>query len=339
MRRGTAAVIGGLGFLGLLIAAYLVGSSTDAPRTVPATPGSPTTIPSPASPRLLKAPDDFFITSLRARQYPGGPISTERVVADGPTFTKYAVTYPSDGLKISGLMNVPKRPGPLPAVILNHGYYPVPGYKPGDGTERELDYLADRGYLTVAPDYRNHAGSDRYPDPYLTRNSYVIDVLNLHASLQQDVRVQRDAIGIWGHSMGGGVTLQALAIRPDAFRAAVVYGSMQADEFKNYERITTVWNPGYKSEFDKRFNPTPEVFAKMSASSYFADFKTPVAIHHGTGDTQVPYQWSVDLHNALQAAGKSSELFSYPDAPHIFQGETWQEFMGRVTAFFDRTLR
>ena len=340
MRRGPLLVITFLAVVGALAAAYALGGQVTR-ETIPAASPSPTITPSPEpeGPRILKAPEDFFIEAMRGHDYPGSAIVTDGVVSDGPGYTKYTIHYESDGLKITGLMSVPKRPGPLPAVILNHGFYPVPGYKPGDGTSREMDYLAERGYITVAPDYRSHAGSDEYPDPYLTRDAYAIDILNLQASLAADRRVQKDAIGVWGHSMGGGNTLKAIAIRPHLFKAAVVYGSMNADESQNYRQITTVWNPAYKPEFDKRFNPTSEVFAKMSASSYFDDFQNPIEIHHGTADSQVPYVWSVDLQKTLEAKGKPVQFFSYSGAGHIFEAVTWRTFMERVTAFYDRTLR
>lgn len=317
-----------------------VASTNATPATLPVSSSAPTQ----TGPQIVTPPQDFLIENLQKREFPGGTITIERVVVDNAAFTKYAISYPSDSLKITGLMAVPKQPGQAgryPAVILNHGYYPVPGYQQGDGTDREMDYLSSRGYLTVAPDYRNHAGSDRFADVYLTRPGYPIDVLNLLGSLKADPRVLADKIGIWGHSMGGEVTQKAVAVLPNDFKAVVLYGSMSATEIDNYNRIR-MWNPAYPPEYDKRFGSpqsAPEVYTKMSPATYHADITAPFSIHHGTADPQVPYEWSVRLNQQLTAAGKQSEFFTYQNGPHIFQGQQWQEFMGRITGFYDRLLK
>lgn len=324
-----------------LPAASPSGSPTASPAAA-ATPG-------PTVPQISKAPNDFLIENLRKRQFPGSPIAFERVVADTPAFTKYAISYTSDALKITGLMAIPKQPAmaatgnKYPAIILNHGYYPTESYRPGNGTDREMDYLSARGYVTVAPDYRNHAGSSDFPDVYLTRVSYPVDVLNLVGSLKQEPRVAADRIGIWGHSMGGDVTQKAVAIRPEELKAVVVYGSLSATEAENREQIRTVFRrPDYVAEFDKRFGTpasAPDVYAQLSPASYHQDVTAPFSIHHGTNDPQVPFAWSVKLRDQLAAAGKPVEFFEYPNGPHIFQGQQWADFMNRINAFYDRHLK
>lgn len=57
------------------------------------------------------------------------------------------------------MMNLPKGKGPFPVVILNHGYYPLDAYQTGNGSKLAADYLANRGFLSLAPDFRSHAGS------------------------------------------------------------------------------------------------------------------------------------------------------------------------------------
>lgn len=340
------------GFSGDKRTAVSPSNSPSASPTSATAAGVAASTPAPTIPQISKAPDDFLIENLRQREFPGSPIVRERVVADTPAFTKYAINYQSDALKITGLMAVPKQPAPVapgraggkfPTIILNHGYYPTESYRQGDGTSREMDYLSARGYITVAPDYRNHAGSSNFPDVYLTRISYSVDILNLVGSLRREEGVATERIGIWGHSMGGDVTQKAVAVRPNDFNAVVVYGSMSSIEAENREQIRTVFrNPGYVAEFDKRFGTpqsAPEVYAKLSASTYHKDVTAPFSIHHGTADSQVPFVWSVKLRDQLGAAGKPVEFFEYPGGPHIFQGQQFAEFMNRINTFYDRHLK
>src|SRR5580765_6927283 len=74
-----------------------------------------------------------------------------------------------------GMLNQPKGDGPFPVVILNHSYYPLDVYQTGNGSKQAADYLAARGFLTLAPDFRSHAGSDDAPN--LFRAGHVIDTL------------------------------------------------------------------------------------------------------------------------------------------------------------------
>ena len=70
-----------------------------------------------------------------------------------------------------------------------------------------------------------------------------IDVLNLVAIIKSTggqpgplETVDPQRIGMWGHSMGGGVTTRVITVSPDV-KAAVLYSAMSGDEAKNYEAI------------------------------------------------------------------------------------------------------
>ncbi len=106
------------------------------------------------------------IDALRARPYGGGSIKITRTVFTGDVYSQYLIEYPSDGLKITGTMNVPRGIGPFPVVVMDHGYFKPVEYKTGDGTSRAADAFARHGYLTIASDYRCYAGSQCGPDPF-----------------------------------------------------------------------------------------------------------------------------------------------------------------------------
>src|SRR5687767_864001 len=49
------------------------------------------------------------IDAMRARDYPGSDIVVEQVLEPGGNYSRYYVSYLSDGLKIYALMTVPNR--------------------------------------------------------------------------------------------------------------------------------------------------------------------------------------------------------------------------------------
>ena len=128
-------------------------------------------------------------------------------------YRSYDVSYRSQDLRISGVINVPRGRGPFPAVVLAHGYIDPAIYVRGQGMPRERRSLASAGYIALHVDYRNHAASD--DDPALQRTArlgYSVDVLNAVLALRATdaVPVDDDRIALMGRSMGGGVVYRAL---------------------------------------------------------------------------------------------------------------------------------
>ncbi|MCZ7567444.1 MAG: hypothetical protein M5U01_02435 [Ardenticatenaceae bacterium] len=175
--------------------------ATATPSPAPTATPTPTVTPTPTATPDPLAP--FFIETLRARAYgTDGAIEIGPVWAANDAYTRYAVRYPSDGLTITGYLDLPKGQGPFPVIILNHGYYDPARYHSGDGTAFVSDFLARRGYLTIAPDYRVYGHSDQGNNDF--RVGYIIDVVNLVNLVPTLPPGWADParIGMWGHSMG-----------------------------------------------------------------------------------------------------------------------------------------
>ena len=328
-------------------------SPTPRPTRTAAPSPSPTHTPSPSPTPDLFAP--FTIGSLRARQYDSGPIEIVQTLQVTDVFTRYLVAYPSDGLRVSAMLNLPKgsrSPGEkFPVIVLNHGYVDPAAFSTGSYIRAEADYLARRGYLTLSPDYRGYAGSQGDAEssgPDLRgentfRVGYAVDVLNLVNAVPTLPQADASRIGMWGHSMGGGITLKVLAVdRGAKVKAAVLYGAMSGDEAANLRRIDEMWRRGILLHVTSIFGAPedrPADYARISPITYLADIAVPVSIHHGTADDQVPPAWSKDLAQRLQEAGKTVGYFEYTGAGHSFRDAAWVTFMQRVTAFFDRYVK
>jgi uncharacterized protein len=333
--RTTVAVVTAFPTLGV---PPLFPTDTGVPTstTVPLNPPTPvhTSLPTPT-------PDPFspyFVDSLRARAYPGGPIEIVQTLEQNAAYTGYAIAYPSDGLRITGLMNVPNGDGPFPVLILNHGYYDPAVYVPGNGTRNAADVFARSGYLTLASDYRGYAGSD--PGENYFRTGYVVDVLNLIASVGSLPQANAESIGVWGHSMGGGVSVEVSVVNPPGVRGVLLYAAMSGDMAANYYRIA--WFRGLATpgpEWPLPPESAPESYRLLSPIHHLQYVSVPIQIHHGYFDDQVPYDWSLRLNTALTQAGKDVVFHTYPTANHSFFDADWTLFMQRGVEFFDRLLK
>ena len=82
----------------------------------------------------------------------------------------------------------------------------------------------------------------------------------------------------------------------------------------------------------------PEFWNSISSNSYLADISGPLQIHHGTADSSVPYEFSETLHQQLQKAGKTSEVYIYPGDDHDITSN-FGIAMQRSVEFFDRYLK
>lgn len=309
----------------------------------------------------------YTIEGLRQHDYKSGKIHIQEELEDKNQFyTSYLIDYPSDGLTITGVMQIPVGEGPFPVIVMNHGFFARSVYKTGDGTDRVSPYLAEHGYITIAPDYRSWGESDAGESFFYS--GLVIDVINLIKAIPSLPKADPERIGIWGHSMGGGVTMKVLTVlggRDARVRAAVLYSPVSADDADMIER----WGMGCfgdiaAGELVEGCNSSdiiPETlprnlqdayrFAASDADTlkkispihhlYYVD--VPIQIHYGTEDGKLlsgtPPQWSVKLTQALRDAGKDAALFQYEGEGHSFIGQPWFDFMSRTLRFFDEHVK
>lgn len=338
----------------LPLAAWAVtGCSSDDPppkrATDTATTATPTaTSTTPAAPAPTTAgppPNPVSIRALVERDYDGRRLRVGRRLTRTADYTRHAVRYRGDGLTISGVMNVPRGKGPFPVLVLNHGYIDPAVYVSGQGMMREQDWLARAGYVVMHVDYRGHAGSDDDRDLDLgLRLPYTVDVINAVLALRESDLpfLDADRVGLFGRSMGGAVTYNALIARPGLVRAAVVYAPTSSLAFDNVEQFN-LDEPG--DEVGRKVvraygrpSSNPRFWREVSSRPYLDAITEPLMIAHGTSDDTCPIRWSEATVRALRSAGRQVEYVTYRGEQHAF-GPQWPRSMRRTTAFFDRHVR
>ncbi len=339
---------------------------------------TPTVTPVPTStPTVAGWMFPYTIEGLRRHDFQSGEIHIREMLAENETFTSYLIEYPSDGLTITGVMQVPAQgEPPFPVIVMNHGFFVRADFVSGDGTDRAAEYLNRRGYLTLSPDYRSWGGSDIGPS--LFYSGLTIDVINLLYAIPSIPQADANRVGLWGHSMGGGVTMKVLtilggldtssAVASDyltTVKAAVLYSTVSAD----HADLITRWGLGCigdiaEGELSLGCNSSDivpldlppgliqayheaavdESMMRAISAIHHLDLVTvPVQIHYGTADGDfiggTPPEWSRKLYDAFVEAGREAELFAYEGERHSFVGDAWVAFMERSARFFDEFVR
>ena len=327
-----------------------VSSPTFPPSATPTVTVTPSPQPT-FTPTQTPTPDSYLeytIDYLANRAYGGGRIEVVDTLAVNSLFTRFLVNYPSDDLSIYGFMNIPHGEGPFPVVVSIHGYIDPAIYDTIDYTTRYADAMARAGYLVLHPNLRNYPPSDNAPNRY--RVGMSVDILNLIDIIQSQggqpgtlILADPDHIGLWGHSMGGGVSIRVITVNPLAVsgegsvvQAAVLYGAMSGDEQQNFEAILR-WSDGQRGY--EELNTPPEQLERISPIFHFDRIQAAVSIHHGRADGLVPLNWSIDTCDRLIALEKDVECFYYDGLPHTFYGNGDLLFIQRTINFFDRILK
>ncbi|MFM6849583.1 MAG: alpha/beta hydrolase family protein [Terrabacter sp.] len=290
------------------------------------------------------APDPASIAALIATKFEGGGLKLGAERGSTSAYRQYFASYRSNGLTISGRINVPRGKGPFPAVVLAHGYVDPAVYTNGETMLRERDHLARQGYVTLHIDYRNHAQSSKDPgNDARLRAGYTIDAVNAGLALKQSSLVDPQRVALIGRSMGGGVVYNALVARPGLFRAAVAYAPVSSDTVDNFNKWVRrdASRAGAARSVIARLG-TPEAqpakWATTSPRTYFSRITEPLLIHQGTADEDCPVAWSRESVAALEAKGKNVQLYVYPGGRHTLTSPQWDTSIRRTEAFLRQHL-
>lgn len=237
-------------------------------------------------------------------------------------------------------------------ILFNHGYIPPEQYRTTDRYVAYVEAFARNGYIVFKPDYRGNGSSQGSPEGAYYSVAYTVDVLNALASMKKYVDADPNRIGLWGHSMGGNITLRALVISSD-IKAAVIWGGVVGtyDDIMNHwtrsapfvpsSRQLLLRNGGRQSLINQYGTPqsNPAFWQSIDPNYNLQFINAPIQLDVGLSDEEVPWQFSQGLYERLKAAGKMVEFYTYPGADHNIDGSAFSGAMNHSLDFFNKYLK
>ena len=263
---------------------------------------------------------------------------------EGKTFNfeTSAITFESNGKKISGMMNMPSyAPSELrkgkPAIIMIRGFAESEGYFVGSGSWKMADELARNGFVTISLDFLGFGLSDQESTDILeARFEKPVGVLDLIESVKSLEIVDPEKIGIWAHSNGGQIAISVLEITGKNY-PTVLWAPMTKpfpesvletmDDSEN-GKIVKQKIADFEKEYDSKL---------YSIDNFYDSIQASILIHQGTVDEWCKVSWQKDLQSRLKKMGKEVVLDIQEGNDHNLK-QNWDDVAKMDIEFFKEKL-
>ncbi|MCV6615400.1 MAG: alpha/beta fold hydrolase, partial [Cellvibrionaceae bacterium] len=220
---------------------------------------------------------------------------------------KFVYYKARDGLKIPAFLATPKTgKAPYPTIILPHGGPWARDYLSFDPW---VQFLADRGYAVLQPQYRGSQGWGqklwRAGDKEWGQKMQD-DKDDGAAWLVEQGIADKDRIAMFGYSYGGYAAMAAV-VRPNSPYQCAIAGA-GLSELDSFDKVT------FTNPFNRNFqNPTID---GLSPLYNIKDANIPLLLFHGDRDIRVPVDQSRKYYKALKKAGHDVQYVEIPDLWH-----------------------
>jgi len=303
------------------------------------------TSPNPISVIKSRPLEKYAVENLSKALIPSAPVSIEETLKENADYTSYLISFKFDPTfsgreekKVTGLMNIPTGKGPFPLIVMFRGYVDQEQYQTGDGTRRAAEFFAEKGFITVAPDFLGYAGSDKEAGSiFESRFQTYTTTLTLINSVNSISAWDSKNIFLWGHSNGGQIALTVLEITETdyptvlwapvskPFPYSILYYTDESDDRGKLIRREL-------SKFEEDYDV--ELF---SLTNYLDRVNGPIQLHQGTIDDAVPTAWTDSLVDKLKELEIDVSYIKYPGADHNLN-PSWSRAIENSMTFFKKHL-
>ncbi|MGW6519631.1 alpha/beta hydrolase family protein [Streptomyces sp. NPDC054962] len=231
-----------------------------------------------------------------------------------------------------------ERGEPPPVVFLVHG---GPADHDRDAYDGVVHSLVASGFAVARVNYRGSTGyGPRWRRAFgagvgLTQ---VEDLVAVRADLIGRGLVRPDAVGLWGTSWGGYLTLLALGTRPGLWQAGVAVKPV-ADGVAAYRTTTSALRTLDERLYGGTPDDVPEAYARSSPIQYASRVRAPLLVVAATRDAKCPPGQVRGYLAALRAAGARHESMWLDSGHDGYEGGDHVAVLRRAVVFLDRELR
>jgi dipeptidyl aminopeptidase/acylaminoacyl peptidase len=237
-----------------------------------------------------------------------------------------------DGLDISAILTMPagRDPKNLPLILMPHG---GPFARDSEEWDWWTQFLADRGYAVLQPNYR---GSSGFGTAFAEKGegqwglAMQDDLDDAVAWAVKSGLADPRRVCIVGASYGGYAALRAAQRGGETYRCAVSYaGVSDLGAILRYDR--RFLNSGSRRDWLREQAPD---FRAVSPINHAAEFAIPTLIMHGKKDRTVPVAQSREMAEKLGRAGKAFTYIEQPEGDHSFSREADRiQFLRELESF------
>lgn len=295
---------------------------------------------------------EITIPYLRNKEY-FSSLGEIQKISENSDYISYLTSYGSDGLRVNGLLTVPKAKMPdegWPAVVFVHGYIPPDLYRTTQKYVPYVDYLAKNGFVVFKIDLRGHGDSQGEAGGAYYSSDYVVDTLNAYSALENADFVNPSGIGLWGHSMAGNVLVRSVAVQKD-IPAVVIWagaGYTYRDLLEYRLGDASYRPPPTDTERARKRKLLMDTYGSFEDSSWFwklvpgtnylEGVTTAFQLHHAVDDVVVSFEYSRNLEQILKSKGLKNEFYEYNSGGHNIDGPVFSQAMSRTVEFFRNNL-
>ncbi|MDV6316854.1 S9 family peptidase [Idiomarina sp. HP20-50] len=195
-----------------------------------------------------------------------------------------------------------------------------------------VQYMAQQGFIVFTLDNRGSANRGKQFEAPIYKNMGTPEIADQVAGvnyLKSLPYVDKDRIGIYGHSYGGYMALLAMFKAPDHFQAGVAGAPV------------TDWRL-YDTHYTERFMGMPgegSAYEMSSVFPYSKNLKGDLLIYHGMADDNVLFTHSTKLYKQLQDNAQPFEMMNYPGKKHSINGRNTKiHLYSMIAQFFQQTI-
>lgn len=217
------------------------------------------------------------------------------------------ITYISEGIKVKGMMAEPIQEGDYEGILyLRGGMQHIGMVRPA-----RIAQFASQGFVVFAPYYRGNRGGEGR-DEFAGADR--MDAVNAVDVLKQNPKMNVERIHLFAFSRGGIMALWTAILRDDL--SSVVTWAGVSDIIFTYKERKDMRRM-MKRVIGGTPNNMPDAYRERTALFRVNEIDVPVLIIHGMQDSNVSFQQSVLLEDALRKHDNLYETWYFPEYTHF----------------------